>query len=219
MYIITWKYWHNRWKRVHLQLQLKPGFNKYNVHPDCPSHLRIRVMISGIAFNCSDHLSRLRIFPYDCVKFYTIVQFVRKNSGLPKMIEVISIMSGMFAFALVVFSYNCPNLVNIIILRWQPTVPAINSQQSANYRLTDTEIWLKVVRMSNTSANFFLNTYQLSLCMITVFIQVESTVTHTCSFHLWVLLLLMTFTLEQEQHWLEEPLWSVSDNPGLSLKA
>lgn len=173
-------------------------------------------MISGIAFNCSDHLSRLRIFPYDRVKFYTIVQFVRKNSGLPKMIEVIPIMSGTFAFALVVFSYN---LVNIIILRWQPTVPAINSQQSANYRLTDTEIWLKVVRMSDTSVNFFLNTYQLSLCMITVFIQVESTVTHTCSFHLWVLLLLMTFTLEQEQHWLEEPLWSVSDNPGLSLKA
>ena len=152
MYIITWKYWHNRWKRVHLQLQLKPGFNKYNVHPDCPSHLRIRVMISGIAFNCSDHLSRLRIFPYDRVKFYTIVQFVRKNSGLPKMIEVIPIMSGMFAFALVVFSYN---LVNIIILRWQPTVPAINSQQSANYRLTDTEIWLKVVRMSDTSVKFF----------------------------------------------------------------
>ena len=102
---------------MHLQLQLKPGFNKYNVHPDCPSHLRIRVMISGIAFNCSDHLSRLRIFPYDRVKFYTIVQFVRKNSGLPKMIEVIPIMSGTFAFALVVFSYNCANLVNIIILR------------------------------------------------------------------------------------------------------
>ena len=118
MYIITWKYWRNRWKRVHLQLQLKSGFNNYNVHPDCPSHLRIRVMISGIAFNCSDHLSRLRIFPYDRVKFYTIVQFVRKNSGLPKMIEVIPIMSGTFAFALVVFSYNCPNQFLWTLLFW-----------------------------------------------------------------------------------------------------
>ena len=111
------------------------------------------------------------IMAYDRVKFYTIVQFVRKNSGLPKMIEVIPIISGTFAFALVVFSYNCPNLVNIIILRWQPTVPAINSQQSANYRLTDTEIWLKVVRMSNTSVNFFLNTYQLSGLEINFFVR------------------------------------------------
>ena len=76
--------------RVHLQLKLKPGF--HNIHPDCPIHVRIRVMISGIAFNCSDHLSRLRIFPCDHFKFYTIVQFVCKNSVLPKMIKVIPIV-------------------------------------------------------------------------------------------------------------------------------
>lgn len=87
------------------------------------------------------------------------------------------------------------------------------SKQSTISQLSTNWYW--DLWMSNTtcSVNFFLNTHQLSLCIITVFIQVESTVTHTCSFHLWVLLLLMTSTLEQEQHWLEEPLWSVSDNP------
>ena len=36
--------------------------------------------------------------------------------------------------------------------------------------------------------------------------QAELTLTHTCSFHSWVQLLLMTFTLEQEQRWLVAPL-------------
>ena len=40
-------------------------------------------MISGIAFNRPDHLSRLIAFPYDSFKIYTIVLIVR--------IELISI--------------------------------------------------------------------------------------------------------------------------------
>ena len=34
-------------------------------------------MISGIAFDCHDRLSRLKAFPYDRFKIYTIVPIVR----------------------------------------------------------------------------------------------------------------------------------------------
>ena len=101
--------------RVHLQLQLKPGF--HNDHLNLPSHLRIRVMISGTAFDCSDHLSHQRIFPCDHFKSYTIIKIICIELSSIQMIEVIP-LSRSFAVVQVVFSYNCSKLVNIIILRW-----------------------------------------------------------------------------------------------------
>ena len=94
---------------------LKPDFHyDHPDHCDCslPNLFQITaiiVMISGIAFNRPDHLSRLRAFPYDRFKIYTIVLIVR--------IELISIQvysrssqtSVLFAIILVVFPYVRPN--------------------------------------------------------------------------------------------------------------
>ena len=77
---------------------LKPDFH-YD-HPDhCDRPLQnlfpitgIIVMISGIAFNRPDHLSRLRAFPYDRFKIYTIVliAIVRIELISIQVIKVIS---------------------------------------------------------------------------------------------------------------------------------
>ena len=78
---------------------LKPDFH-YD-HPDhCDRPLQnlfpiteiIIVMISGIAFNRPDHLSRLRAFPYDRFKIYTIVLIVRIELISIQVIKVISVV-------------------------------------------------------------------------------------------------------------------------------
>ena len=77
---------------------LKPDFH-YD-HPDhCDRPLQnlfpiteIIMMISGIAFNHPDHLSRLRAFPYDRFKIYTIVLIVRIEPISIQVIKVISVV-------------------------------------------------------------------------------------------------------------------------------
>ena len=75
---------------------LKPDF-----HYDHPHHCDrpllnlfpitgIIMMISGIAFNRPDHLSRLRAFPCDRFKIYTIVLIVRIELISIQVIKVIS---------------------------------------------------------------------------------------------------------------------------------
>ena len=60
-------------------LLLKPDFHYDHPHhcdrplPNLFPITGIIVMISGIAFNRPDHLSRLRAFPYDRFKIYAIV--------------------------------------------------------------------------------------------------------------------------------------------------
>ena len=49
-------------------------------------------MISGIAFDRPDRLSRLRMFPYDRFKIYTIVPIVRIDLNSIHSIEVVSIV-------------------------------------------------------------------------------------------------------------------------------
>ena len=49
-------------------------------------------MISGIAFDRPDRLSRLRMFPYDRFKIYTIVSIVRIDLNFIHSIEVVSIV-------------------------------------------------------------------------------------------------------------------------------
>jgi len=52
----------------------------------------VRVMISGIAFNRPNHLSRLRAFPYDHFKIYTIVLIVRIELNSIQVIKVVSVI-------------------------------------------------------------------------------------------------------------------------------
>ena len=47
-------------------------------------------MISGIAFNRPDRPSRLRAFPYDRLKIYTIVPIIRIELNSIQGIEVVS---------------------------------------------------------------------------------------------------------------------------------
>ena len=49
-------------------------------------------MISGIAFDRPYRLSRLRTFPYDRFKIYTIVPIVRIDLNSIRSIEVVSIV-------------------------------------------------------------------------------------------------------------------------------
>ena len=52
----------------------------------------IRVIISGIAFDRPDRLSRLRAFPYDRFKIYTIVPIVRIELNSIQASEVVSVV-------------------------------------------------------------------------------------------------------------------------------
>ena len=52
----------------------------------------IRVMTSGIAFDRPDRLSRLRAFPYDRFKIYTIVPIIRIELNSIQAIEVVSVV-------------------------------------------------------------------------------------------------------------------------------
>ena len=52
-------------------------------------------MISGIAF---DHLSRLRMFPYDRFKVYRIVTIVRIELNSIQAIEVVSVVRLAFPY-------------------------------------------------------------------------------------------------------------------------
>ena len=49
-------------------------------------------MTSGIAFDRPDRLSRLRAFPYDRFKIYTIVPIVRIELNSIQAIEVVSVV-------------------------------------------------------------------------------------------------------------------------------
>ena len=52
----------------------------------------IKLMISGIAFDGPDSLSRLRAFPYDRFKIYTIIPIVRIDLNSIQAIEVVSVV-------------------------------------------------------------------------------------------------------------------------------
>ena len=52
----------------------------------------IAVMISGIAFDRSDRLSRLIAFPCDRFKIYTIIPIVRIELNSIQAIEVVSVV-------------------------------------------------------------------------------------------------------------------------------
>ena len=49
-------------------------------------------MLSGVAFDGSDRGSRLRMFPYDRFKLYTIVPIVRVELNSIQTIEVVAIV-------------------------------------------------------------------------------------------------------------------------------
>ena len=77
---------------------LKPDFH-YDHLDHCDRSLpnlfqitAIIVMISGIAFNRPDHLSRLRAFPYDRFKIYTIILIVRIELISIQVIKVVSVV-------------------------------------------------------------------------------------------------------------------------------
>ena len=77
---------------------LKPDFH-YDHLDHCDRPLQnlfpitgIIVMISGIAFNRPDHLSRLRAFPYDRFKIYTIVLIVHIEIISIQVIKVVSVV-------------------------------------------------------------------------------------------------------------------------------
>ena len=58
--------------------------------PNLISITGVIVMISGIAFNRPDRPSRLRAFPYDRLKIYTIVPIIRIELNSIQGIEVVS---------------------------------------------------------------------------------------------------------------------------------
>ena len=60
--------------------------------PNLFSITGIVVMISGIAFDRPDRLSRLRAFPYDRFKIYMIVPIVRIELNSIQAIEVVSVV-------------------------------------------------------------------------------------------------------------------------------
>ena len=62
--------------------------------PNFSPIIELKVMISGIAFDRFDRLSRLRAFPYDRFKIYTIVPIVRieLNSNPSDRLEVVPIV-------------------------------------------------------------------------------------------------------------------------------
>ena len=60
--------------------------------PNLFSITGIKVMTSGIAFDRPDRLSRLRAFPYDRFKIYTIVPIVRIELNSIQAIEVVSVV-------------------------------------------------------------------------------------------------------------------------------
>ena len=77
---------------------LKPDFHYDHPHhcdrplPNLFPITGIIVMISGIAFNRPDHLSRLRAFPYDGFQIYTIVQIELISIQVIKVISVIRVV-------------------------------------------------------------------------------------------------------------------------------
>ena len=73
--------------------------------PNLFSITGIVVMISGIAFDRPDRLSRLRAFPCDRFKIYTIIPIVRENSTLSKRSRS-SQSSGSFVIVRVAFPHN-----------------------------------------------------------------------------------------------------------------
>ena len=79
-------------------LLLKPYFHYDHSHhcdrplPNLFPITGIKVMISGIAFNRPDHLSHLRVFPYDLFKIYTIVLIVRIELISIQVIKVVSVV-------------------------------------------------------------------------------------------------------------------------------
>ena len=60
--------------------------------PNLFSITAIKVMTSGIAFDRPDRLSRLRAFPYDRFKIYTIVPIVRVELNSIQAIEVVRVV-------------------------------------------------------------------------------------------------------------------------------
>ena len=60
--------------------------------PNLFSITGIKMMTSGIAFDCPDCLSRLRAFPYDRFKIYMIVPIFRIELNSIQAIEVVSVV-------------------------------------------------------------------------------------------------------------------------------
>ena len=85
--------------------------------PNLFSITGIKVMTSGIAFDRPDRLSRLRAFPCDRFKIYTIIPIVRENSTLSKRSRS-SQSSGSFAIVWVAFPYDRPDRLNIFWDDW-----------------------------------------------------------------------------------------------------
>ena len=73
------------------------------------------VMISGMAFDRPNSLSHLRAFP-DHFKIYMILPILRIELNSIQAIDRgrSSLLSGSFAIVWVVFSYDCPDRLNII---------------------------------------------------------------------------------------------------------
>ena len=99
------------------------------------------VMISEIAFDRPDSLSHLRAFP-DHFKIYTILPIVHiKLNSIQVINRGRSSQSfGSFGIVWLAFSYDCPDRLNIIILRHLG-----ESQHSQNVSMTVLS-WTDIIR-------------------------------------------------------------------------
>ena len=78
-------------------------------------------MISEIAFDRPDRLSRLRAFPCDLFKIYTIIPIVRIELNSIQAIEVVSVVRVRTSFVIVrvAFPHNRPDRLNNIWDDWE----------------------------------------------------------------------------------------------------